>query len=192
MMKGQILTPWVYRRWRFEYPAELFPAVIERLRGLPARAEELSSSIEPGLATIAPAGGWSIQRHLGHLFDLESLLAKRLDAYDRGDPVLPAADMANARTVEADHDARPLADVLRDLRTARTATVARLESCPRDFFARSAWHERLGIQKRAVDTCVFFADHDDHHLALARMVRRITLALGPGPAPGPGRRSARA
>ena len=172
MMDGQILTPWMYRRWRFDVPAGLYPAVIERLRGLPARADELVASIDRALLSTAPAHGWSVQRHLAHLADLEELFATRLDAYERGEPVLPAADMANRRTVEADHDARPSADVLRDLRTARMRTVTRLESYPRDFFARSAWHERLAIHKRVVDTCVFFADHDDHHLALAQMVRR--------------------
>jgi hypothetical protein len=172
MMARQVLTPWIDRRWRFDFPAELYPAIIERLRGLPARAEELCASLAPGLSAAAPARGWSIQRHLGHLADLEDLLNARLDAYDRGDAVLPAADMANRRTVEADHDARPVSEVLRRLRTARQSTVARLEGYPRDFFARSAWHERLAVQKRVVDTCVFFADHDDHHLALARMVQR--------------------
>ena len=179
MMNGQILTPWVYRRWKFEYPAELYPAIIERLRGLPARAEELAASIAPELASRAPAAanggggaGWSVQRHLGHIADLETLMAARLDAYERGDPALPPADMSNARTVEADHDARPLADVLARLRAARMKSIARLEAYPRDFFSRSAWHERLGVQKRVVDTCTFFADHDDHHLALAQMVRR--------------------
>lgn len=175
MMEGQILTPWMYRRWRFEFPAELYPAVIERLRGLPARAEECVSTLQPGVINVPPARGWSIQRHLAHLADLEALFAARLDAYERGEPVVPAADMTNARTVEAPHDARVLAEVLSSLRTARTGTVERLEAYPRDFFARSAWHERLGIQKRVVDTCVFFADHDDHHLALARMVRRELL-----------------
>ncbi len=192
MMVGQILTPWAHRRWRFEFPAELYPAVIERLRGLPARAEELGSSLEPGQATAVPARGWSIQRHLGHLRDLEDLLAARLDAYERGEPVLPAADMNNARTVDAGHDDRPLADVLRDLRAARMRTVARLEAYPRDFFGRSAWHERLGVQKRVVDTCVFFADHDDHHLALAEMVRReIVTPARPRSSPWPPATSAR-
>jgi hypothetical protein len=172
MMSGQILTPWVYRRWRFDFPAELYPAVLERLRGLPPRAEELTASVEPGLVTIAPPGGWSMQRHLAHLADLHALLGLRLDAYERGEPVLPAADMANTRTVQAAHDARPLAEVLAELRNVRLAAVTRLEKYPRDFFGRSAWHERLGMQKRVVDTCVFFADHDDHHLALAQMVRQ--------------------
>ncbi|MGD1915706.1 MAG: DinB family protein [Phycisphaerales bacterium] len=172
-MHGQVLTPWMYRRWRFDFPAELYPAVIERLRGLPARAEAFAARLGPGQATKVPEDGWSIQRHLGHLADLERLLAERLDAYEAGSPLLPAADMQNTRTVDTDHDARSLAEVLADLRRVREATVQRLEAYPRDFFGRSAWHERLGVQKRVVDTCVFFADHDDHHLALAEMVRRI-------------------
>ena len=176
MMPGQILTPWMFRRWRFDFPAELHPAVIERLRGTPARAEEIAASLAPDRITTAPESGWSVQRHIAHLADLERLFTQRLDAYDRGDPQLPPADMSNARTVAADHDARPIAEVLRDLRAVRAATIARLEAYPRDFFARSAWHDRLGIQKRVVDTCVFFADHDDHHLALAQMVKRTIEA----------------
>lgn len=175
-MQGQVLTPWLYRRWRFEFPAELYPAVVERLRGLPPRAEALAGRVEPGRMAVAPEDGWSVQRHLGHLADLEKLLNDRLDAYEAGVAVLPAADMGNARTVEADHDARPLDEVLGELRRVREASVARLEAYPRDFFARSAWHERLGVQKRVVDTCVFFADHDDHHLALGEMVRRHFVA----------------
>lgn len=172
MQQGQVLTPWMHRRWRFDFPAELHPAIIERLRGAPDRAAALAEELRPGEATRIPEGGWSVQRHLAHLADLEALLHARLDAYERGEPALPAADMSNRRTTERDHEARTLASVLEDLRRVRGATIARLEEYPRDFFGRSAWHERLGVQKRVVDTCVFFADHDDHHFALARMALR--------------------
>ncbi len=172
-MHDQVLTPWLYRRWRFEFPAELHPAVIERLRGTPARCAELAKQVDPPLLTRAPEGAWSIQRQIAHIADIEQLLTQRLDAYERGVHVLPAADMSNADTVTADHDSRSIDSVLAALRERRDKTVARLEAYPRDFFARSAWHERLGIQKRVVDTCVFFADHDDHHLALAAHVRRL-------------------
>ena len=171
-MQGQILTPWLYRRWAFDFPAELYPAVIERLRGLPARADELARPLAPKDLNRSTGGAWSIQRHLGHIADLESLLTHRLDAYERGDPLLPPADMQNEASVNANHDEQPIADVLARLRTRRETTIARLESYPRDFFARSAWHERLGIQKRVVDSCVFLADHDDHHMALIQMLRR--------------------
>lgn len=171
-MPEQVLTPWLCRRWRFDFPAELHPAVIERLRGTPARAAEMAAEMTGAELVAQPGRGWSVQRHLGHLADLERLLHDRLDAYERGEPVLPAADMSNRRTVETDHDAASIDAVLDALRAARATSVARLEAYPRDFFGRSAWHERLGVQKRVVDTCVFFADHDDHHLALASMVRR--------------------
>ena len=91
-MDGQVLTPWIYRRWRFDFPAELYPAVLERLRGLPARVDEIVSALTPAHATHTPAQGWSIQQHIGHLADLEALLAQRLDAYEAGAPVLPPAD----------------------------------------------------------------------------------------------------
>jgi len=169
-MAQQILTPWLYRRWRFDFPAEFFPCVIERLRGTPARAEELAAGLSQSQLLATHQSKWSIQRHLAHLADLETLLTTRLDAYEAGDPVLPIADMGNARTVKADHDSRPIADVLSELRECRHKTVERLSAYPRDFFGRSAWHERLGMQKRVVDTCVFFADHDDHHFVLMRML----------------------
>ena len=155
-MEGQVLTPWLYRRWRFDFPAELYPAVIARLAGMPARVEEVAASLTPERARATPGDGWSIQRHIAHLCDLERLLHDRLDAYERGEAVLPAADMSNARSVETDHDARELGEVLSSVRAVRMETVERLRGYPRDFFGRSAWHERLGMQKRVVDSCVFF------------------------------------
>ncbi len=169
-MENQTLTPWLYRRWAFDFPAELYPVVLERLAGLPTRCREISARITQDQAIWAPSDGWSIQRHFAHFVDLESLLHTRLDAYERGDPVLPPADMSNARTTQGDHDSCSIDEVLDQLDAQRERTLARLRAYPRDFFGRSAWHERLGIQKRVVDSCVFFADHDDHHLALVRMI----------------------
>ena len=104
-MNNQILTPWLYRRWRFDSPTELYPTVLFRLSGLPARADELGKSVTQEQARAIPEeGAWSIQRHLAHLTDLEALLHQRLDAYEQHAPVLPPADMSNARSVDADHD----------------------------------------------------------------------------------------
>ena len=80
--------------------------------------------------------------------------------------------MQNRATVAADHDARPVGEVLAAFLAVREATLTRLDGCPADFFGRTAFHERLQIQKRVVDTCVFFADHDDHHLALVEAALR--------------------
>lgn len=172
-MRTQVLTPWMYRRWRFDFPSDLFPAVLERLRGTPARLAEFCAGLDDGVIGFVPEDGWSIKRHVGHMGDLESLLATRLDAYERADHALPAADMGNERTVDADHDGCVTQALLDRFREVRSATMQRLDAYPRDFFARSAWHERLGVQKRVVDTCVFFADHDDHHAALMRHVAQV-------------------
>ena len=152
-MEGQILTPWMYRRWRFDFPTELYPSVLERLRGTPARAEEFVRGMWGEDLRRGPADGWSIQRHIAHLSDLERLLHARLDAYEGGSPVLPAADMTNDCTVRADHDAREIVDVLAELRRTREASVERLEGYPRDFFGRSActsaWASRSAWSTRA-------------------------------------------
>ncbi|GAB5497384.1 MAG: hypothetical protein Phyf2KO_24640 [Phycisphaerales bacterium] len=144
---------------------------------MPARAEEIAGSLTDSQMSASFEGGWSVKRHLGHIADLESLITQRLDAYEQGLPLLPPADMQNEETVNADHDDMPIDKVLSRLRQRRESTIARLETYPRDFFARSAWHERLGMQKRVVDTCVFFADHDDHHMALVQiLVRELAIA----------------
>ncbi len=169
-MRAQVLTPWTHRRWSFCFPAELYPAVLERLRGTPARLDECCGALDDASGCASPEDGWSIRRHVGHLGDLEALLSSRLDAYERGVHELPAADMSNRVSVETDHDAQRLDALLARFRDVRSETMSRLDAYPRDFFARSAWHARLGMQKRVVDTCVFFADHDDHHAALMRLV----------------------
>jgi uncharacterized damage-inducible protein DinB len=169
-MSEQILTRWIERWWSFDFPTELYPCFVERLRGTPARAQQIASELSPAQLAQSFDGGWSIVRHMAHLSELERLFSARLTAYEKGEEVLPAADMTNAATVEReDEDA---ASVLAELDAVRAATVARLEQYPPEFFARTSWHERLGIDKRAVDTCAFFADHDDHHFALMRLLVR--------------------
>ena len=158
-------TPWMHRRWSFDRPTELYPVVLSRLRGMPARAEQACRELDRAHAIAKQNGAWSIHQHLGHLIDLEELFVVRLDAYEAGADTLPAADMTNARSNTADRDTQPMSELLAGVRGARAATLDRVSKYPRDFFGRSAWHDRLGIHKRVVDTCEFFADHDDHHLA---------------------------
>ncbi|MHC5114725.1 MAG: hypothetical protein ACYTGP_09890 [Planctomycetota bacterium] len=46
--------PWTARAFSFDHPADLFPELIERLRGAPARAEEVAASVPAGLLTRLP------------------------------------------------------------------------------------------------------------------------------------------
>jgi uncharacterized damage-inducible protein DinB len=147
--------PWIERRFAFDLPVSMFPNVLERLRGTPARVEERVRGLPPQLLVTRDGEKWSIQEHVGHLLDLEPLWIGRLDDFDAAAEVLRAADMSNRKTHEADHNRRPLAGGM----------VARLEAMDARAAARTARHPRLDQPMRVLDLVVFVAEHDDHHLA---------------------------
>ena len=165
---------WVQRTFNFDFPADLFPEMMERLRGLPARAAHLVRNRPDSLLTRKDGGGWSIREHLGHLVSVDDLLEARLDDYDAGVETLTAADMSNQRTEEADYNRVPTSDILRILEERRGGLVQRLDRLPPEAFARTAHHPRLDQPMRTVDAVYFFAEHDIYHLA------RIHELLGSG------------
>lgn len=158
-------TKWVDREFDFRLPLGVFPCVLERLRGTPARVEELARSLSPELLTGRRGGKWSAQEHVGHLYDLDELHEARLEDYERGAEVLRAADMTNRKTEEAGHNSARLEDLLALFRSARESFVRRLEAMSEEEVARTALHPRLGKQMRVIDLALFVAEHDDHHLA---------------------------
>ncbi|HKD64328.1 MAG TPA: DinB family protein [Candidatus Acidoferrales bacterium] len=58
---------WFERKFDFSFPVELYPEIIERLRGTPARLEERVENIEAGRLTARDGDKWSIQENIGHL-----------------------------------------------------------------------------------------------------------------------------
>ncbi|MHC4718524.1 MAG: DinB family protein, partial [Planctomycetota bacterium] len=60
-------VPWTKRSFNFDFPADLYPELIERLRGTPARAEEITRSLPADVLTRRDGDTWSIQENLGHL-----------------------------------------------------------------------------------------------------------------------------
>ena len=161
-------TKWVEREFEFNLPVGVFPCVLERLRGTPARVEEMLRGVAPELLTERREGKWSAQEHVGHLYDLDELHEGRLEDYARGLEVLRAADMTNRKTEEANHNAARLEDLLASFRGARESFVRRLESLTEEEVARTALHPRLGKQMRVIDMALFVAEHDDHHLTSIR------------------------
>ena len=155
---------WTDRRFTFDLPAELFPVVIERLRGTPARIEDKVRALSPQLLTRRNGDAWSIQEHIGHLLDLDELHAGRLDDFLAGAEVLRPADMANRKTWEAAHNERLIADLLRDFRHERERFVVRLDAWDPELVSLTALHPRLQQPMRVVDMAFFTAEHDDHHL----------------------------
>jgi len=162
----QILR-WVDRRFNFDLPAGLYPQLISRLRGAPCRAAELGRMFSVEDRCWRPKGRWSAQENVGHLIDLDGLWLARLQDYLEGRSVLTAWDVTNARTTEADHNARDWDDLVTDFATIRSEFVRRLDALAPADFERSALHPRLQQPMRLVDAIWFTAEHDDHHLASA-------------------------
>ncbi len=163
---------WVDRKFMFDFPVDLYPEIIERLRGTPLRADDLTRSVPHDLLKFKSGKSWSIQEHVGHLVSVEWLVKARLDDYDAGKSELTAADMTNRRTEDARYHDRTMDTILAALRQARAITLGRLEALKPTDFTRTAWHPRLQVPMRLVDTMYFFAEHDDYHLARIRALIR--------------------
>jgi|SRR6185503_1615342 len=169
---------WFNRKFSFDLPVEMFPNVVERVRGTPARLEELTRGLSRELLTRRDGDKWSIQEQAGHLLDLEELGMKRLDDFEAGRETLVAADLANRKTHEANHNASAIELILATFRQERTAFVARLDSYDEAFVNRIALHPRLNQKIRVIDLAFFIAEHDDHHLARISELKRLFKAAG--------------
>lgn len=156
---------WVDRGFRFDVSVDLFPDVLERVRGTPARIEEKVRQVPPNVLTRRDGDKWSMQEHIGHLLDLDALHTDRLDDYQAGAATLRPADITNRATTEANYNQRDITAVLRDFRAARLHFVERLEAWDPARVEVSAIHPRLQQPMRLVDMVYFVAEHDDHHLA---------------------------
>ena len=163
---------WIERRFSFDFPADFYPEILTRLRGTPARMEDLIRDVPQDRLRIKPGKSWSAQEHIGHLISVEELLTTRLDDFEAGKETLTAADMKNKRTDEAAYNDRSLSEVLSGLRTTRGESLRRIEGYDPGVFSRSALHPRLKVPMRLLDALYFFAHHDDYHLARMRELMR--------------------
>ena len=156
---------WFERKFDFTFPVEQYPNVCIRLRGTPARLEEILRGVSPEVLLGKPGGKWSAQEHAGHLLDLESLWMARVDDFLAGGDTLTVADLSNRKTHEANHNTWELMEILAGFRTARLRLADRVGKFQPALFARSMLHPRLKQPMRLVDHLYFVAEHDDHHLA---------------------------
>jgi len=157
---------WFERKFEFTFPVELHPNLCARLRGTPARLEELTRHADTALLVRRPqTDKWSAQEHAGHLLDLDPLWLARIEDYAAGASQLTAADLTNRKTHEANHNAQSIAEIVAGFRAARSGLVKRAEKIDPALLERSIPHPRLKTPMRLVDHLFFAAEHDDHHLA---------------------------
>jgi uncharacterized damage-inducible protein DinB len=165
--------PWINRSFSFDFPVEIWPDVVERFRGTPARIEDKVRGLT-GEVLTASDGGWSIQENIGHLLDLEAVFGGRIEDYLAGKPLLRAADITNKATHAAKYNQRPLAELLWAFRHERESQAATLDALTDADFARVSEHPRLKQKMRLVDAVTFVCLHDDYHLArLTELARKF-------------------
>ena len=165
-------TEWIKRQFTFELPLGMYGNVAARVRGTPARLEDLTRGLPPEVLTRRDGDKWSIQEQAGHLLDIGELEMRRLDEFEAGRDTLSAADMTNRQTHEADHNANSIENILSAFRRERMEFVRRLDSYDEEFVSRTALHPRLNTQIRVIDLAFFIAEHDDHHLARISELKR--------------------
>ncbi len=148
----------------------MFPYFLERLRGTPARIEEIVQTISEENLSKKIGNGWSIKEHIGHLADLEELHEKRLDQFMANINILMPADMSNKKTYLANHNDKSISELMKHLRQSREHFTSRLEKLDEMDINHKAIHPRLGKEMRLVDMVYFVAEHDDHHITIIREI----------------------
>lgn len=163
-------TPWVERKFIFDFPVGLYPSLLERLRGTPARVTEMVNGLSDEVLMKKPNGKWSIKEQIGHIIDIEELHENRFREFEEGKANLSSADMLNKKTEEAHHNDQSIESLLTQLRETRMHFVQQLEQANEDLVSRRAMHPRLNVPMRLVDMVYFVCEHDDHHLVKMREI----------------------
>ncbi len=133
------------------------PDELERLLG---RLSE-----ERARTSYAP-GKWSVKQVIGHVCDNERVYAYRMLCFARGDPTpLPNFD-ENLYAATGGFDARPLPDLLDELRTVRASTLALVRTLDEPALSRTGVARGLRLSVRAL--CWITAGHWAHHVGVLR------------------------
>jgi len=117
------------------------------------------------LKRYAP-GKWSVKEIVGHLADTERIMAYRALRIARGDETpLPGFD-ENAYVPPAKFDARPLSDLVAELRATRAATLALVRSFDPDAWLRRGTASGKSISVRALGYVI--PGHERHHVEILK------------------------
>jgi len=166
-------TKWFDRKFDFSKAENIFPSLLERLAGTPARLEEKLKTIPSAILEKKPDNTWSIKENIGHLTDLEPLWQGRLEDIKNGEKELRPTDLANRKTDEANHNSKPIEQLLNEFREIRNKTLLMLQDIDEETIFKSALHPRLKTPMRTMDLFLFVAEHDDHHLARITEIGKI-------------------
>lgn len=161
-------TAWTERKFDFNFPLELFPVIVERLRGALPQIEAMVKNISDETLSHKKEGKWSVKEIIGHLYDLEELWLGRIEDFLAKKETLRAADMSNTKTKAANHNVKPVDTLINQFTEARQLLIKRVEGFDTSTVSLTALHPRLQKPMRLVDSLYFAAEHDDHELTKIR------------------------
>ena len=165
-------TRWFERKFPPIEDNGLFPSIIERLAGTPARLEEIVSNIYSEMLQLKRENKWSIKEEVGHLGDLEPVWLARLDDLMNNVAELTKADLSNQKTHNANHNSSDIGVLTTHFRHQRKDFVDKLRKLTNEQLLNTALHPRLKTPMRIIDLAYFVAEHDDHHIAAIQEILR--------------------
>ncbi len=164
---------WFDRKFNFPDEQNIFPSIIERLRGAPIRLVDKISKIRVSNIIVKVENNWSIAENIGHLIDLEQLWQGRFEDILNGTKELRHADLENRKTDWANHNDKGIDDLLKEFSEIRDVTLVKLEALSEKEIYKYALHPRLKTPMRMMDLFLFVAEHDDHHLARITEINKL-------------------
>ena len=164
-------TPWMERRFSFDFTIGLFPIIFSRLEGTIFRLHHLLANADDERCSIA-TDGWSVKQQIGHLYDMEELWWQRLHDYLKERQMLTTADLSNAKTHNGNHNEATLELLANRFLVERQKLLEAIYTLNASELSQTAIHPRLQQSMRLIDALYFVAEHDDHHLAAVSMLLR--------------------
>jgi len=151
----------------FEYYGK-YIALVKGEDAMPALGEQIAETVrllapldeKKALHRYAP-GKWSVKEVVGHLSDTERVFAYRALRMGRGDATPLAGFDEKAYTPAGRFDARPLAEILHELESVRTASVALFRGMDEEALLRRGTANGKEISVRAL--AWIMAGHELHH-----------------------------
>jgi hypothetical protein len=84
--------------------------------------------------------------------------------------------MGNKKTEIANHNKKPLDEIITGFSNERKSILERIYFFDDETLGKTALHPRLKTPMRLIDSLYFVAEHDDHHLAIiSNLLRRDRL-----------------
>jgi len=159
-------TPWIERKFEFNFPVGTFPIIIERLRETGPGLEIMLKKINDEKLCHKEDTQWSIKEQVGHLCDAEEIWYVRIEDFLSGKQILQALTIV--KTEQTNHNMKSIGELLEQFSAERNKLVAKVKDMDETTASLSLLHPRLNKQMRLIDSLFVTVEHDDHHLAKIR------------------------